>query len=36
VYHPNWPAIWPRMLTDGKIIEVQEELLNPQTTYDYA
>lgn len=19
VYHPNWPSMWPRLLTDGKI-----------------
>lgn len=20
VIHPNWPTMWPRMLTDGKTI----------------
>ena len=20
VIHPNWPSIWPRLLTDGKLL----------------
>lgn len=25
VVHPNWPTLFPRLLTDGKLIETGEE-----------
>lgn len=36
VVHPNWPTIWPRMLTDGKSIEVDEKQVHHDTVYDYT
>lgn len=35
VIHPNWPTIWPRMLTDGKIIEYLEKDIDRTSSYDY-
>ena len=32
VFHPSWPSMWPRLLTDGKTIDVKPEhifYLNP-------
>jgi hypothetical protein len=25
VIHPNWPTMYPRLLTDGKLVEVSED-----------
>lgn len=29
VIHPNWPTIFPRLLTDGKLIEITSEVKSP-------
>ena len=32
VFHPNWPTLWPRLMTDGKTVETNPEeiyYLNP-------
>jgi hypothetical protein len=31
VVHPNWPTIWPRLLTDGKIVD---PAVDPERYYD--
>jgi hypothetical protein len=25
VVHPNWPTLYPRLLTDGKLIEIEDD-----------
>lgn len=25
VFHPNWPTIWPRLMTDGRTVQVNPE-----------
>lgn len=32
VLHPNWPTMYPRLLTDGKLIEIGDEspMLQPR------
>eukprot|EP01017_Pseudomicrothorax_dubius_P034890 TRINITY_DN4832_c0_g1_i2.p1 TRINITY_DN4832_c0_g1~~TRINITY_DN4832_c0_g1_i2.p1 ORF type:complete len:132 (+),score=17.89 TRINITY_DN4832_c0_g1_i2:121-516(+) len=36
VIHPNWPTMWPRLLTDGKTIEMGKIPRNESTVFDYT
>lgn len=29
VIHPNWPTVYPRLLTDGKLLEISPEAKSP-------
>ncbi|EFX61291.1 hypothetical protein DAPPUDRAFT_274183 [Daphnia pulex] len=35
VFHPNWPTVWPRLLTDGKTVEVNPEDIVYQHPSEY-
>lgn len=35
VFHPNWPTLWPRLLTDGKTVEVNPEDIVYQHPSEY-
>ncbi|EGR29394.1 hypothetical protein IMG5_156360 [Ichthyophthirius multifiliis] len=30
-FHPQWPTIWPRLLTDGKLLEFDKVPFQPET-----
>ena len=36
VLHPTWPTLWPRLLTDGKTIELKPEDMVYQGPDDYT
>lgn len=36
VVHPTWPTLWPRLLTDGKLLEIQPEDMVYQVPDDYT
>jgi len=36
VIHPNWPTIWPRLLTDGKLLEFDKVPFHPENVYNYT
>jgi len=34
--HPNWPTLWPRLLTDGKLLEFDKnQPFHPENIYLY-
>jgi hypothetical protein len=35
VIHPQWPMMWPRLLTDGKTTEMDLDQMAYQGPYDY-
>jgi hypothetical protein len=35
VFHPNWPTMWPRLLTDGKTVELDPEEIFYQNPNEY-
>ncbi|KRX09188.1 hypothetical protein PPERSA_05857 [Pseudocohnilembus persalinus] len=36
VIHPQWPTMWPRLLTDGKLLEFDKIPFNPENVYNYT
>lgn len=36
VIHPTWPSLWPRLLTDGKLMEIKPEDMVYQVPDDYT
>lgn len=36
VVHPTWPTLWPRLLTDGKLLELKPEDMVYQIPDDYT
>ena len=36
IIHPNWPTMWPRLLTDGHLIQIPEDLnITPSNFYEF-
>eukprot|EP01016_Furgasonia_blochmanni_P003827 TRINITY_DN114_c0_g1_i1.p1 TRINITY_DN114_c0_g1~~TRINITY_DN114_c0_g1_i1.p1 ORF type:complete len:176 (-),score=42.54 TRINITY_DN114_c0_g1_i1:179-706(-) len=36
VVHPQWPTIWPRLLTDGKLLDFDKVPMHQDNFYDYT
>lgn len=36
IVHPSWPSIWPRMLTDGKVIDFNNTPMHQDSISNYA
>ncbi|KAL4466710.1 hypothetical protein ABPG72_009516 [Tetrahymena utriculariae] len=36
VIHPQWPTLWPRLLTDGKLLDFDKVPFHPENIYNYT
>ena len=36
IFHPQWPSVWPRLLTDGKLLDFSKIPMMPENNYNYT